>query len=465
MSSLTLDYTHCLASTIGATHGLTDNEIETLVAKFPKHHENIEELRASGESAFFDLPYQDTKDVKVLIKENKGKWESLVVVGMGGASVTAESMVTALGHEHWNLLTAKARKNAPRVFFLDNLDAKAVEDLEEVLDPKKTLFLVISKTGNTAETNALYLHLVAWLKKKSTKTNLPKQVIVATDPEKSPLALATRADKFKVLPVPGNLGDRFALLGPQNLLLAGLCGFDVDGLIEGTATMDERCRHDKALENPAYMHSLIHYLLTRKRRKTIHAMMAFSNRAYGVVEWYAHLLSVSLGKMLNRKGKAVHVGPGPAYCVGPSGCYGQMQLYQEGPFDKVTTFVTVEDHGADLSIPSAHGKIEGLAYLGGHKFSELVDYGYYTAAQVITAAGRPNMTVVLDDISERSIASLYFMLELSSVMSAELYGIDAFNQPGVDENKQGVFAQLHRAGFEDKTATLEEFRGTERKTC
>ena len=235
--------------------------------------------------------------------------------------------------------------------------------------------------------------------------------------------------------------------------------------LTGAADMDKRCRHDRAVENPAYMHSLIQYLLTRKRRKTIHAMMTFSKRLASVSDWYSHNLSVSLGKMLNRKGKAVHVGPGPAYCWGASGCYGQMQLFQEGPFDKVTTFITTKDHGVKMAVPNAHGKVDGLSYLAGKEISDIIDAGYVTAAQIITATGRPNMTITLDSIDEASISGLYYMLSLSAVMSAELYGIDPFNQPGIDSNKQAVFAQLGRVGFEDKAHTLEAFKESERKTC
>lgn len=463
-SSLILDYTHCLASSIGATHGLTDSEIDTLVAKFPKHHENIEEVRRNGESAFFDLPYQDSKPIKDLVKAHKGV-EAVVVMGIAGAVFAPQALFNSLCHERWNELPAKSRKNAPRILFVSNLDPKSLEELTEAIDPKKTLFLLISKSGNTAEASAMFLWLQAYMKKKAGKTSLQKSLVVATDPEKSPLAEAAAAEKATVLPIPSNLQDRYAVLGPQSLFVAGMAGLDIDALLAGAADMDKRTRHDRALENPAYMHSLIHYLLTRKRRKTIHAMMAFSNRLFQVVDWYSHLLSVSLGKMLNKKGKAVHVGPGPAQCVGPSGCYGQMQLYQEGPFDKVITFITTKDHGADFEVPKAYPKVEGLAYLGGQQASEMIQGGYTAAAQVITAAGRPNMTAVLDDVSEHSVAGLFFMLQLSTVMSAELYGIDAFNQSGVDLNKQGVFAQIGRAGFEDKAETMRAFRESERKTC
>lgn len=462
--SLILDYTHSLAGSIGATHGLTDAEVDTLVAKFPKYHESIEELRSAGESSFFDLPHQDTKPIKDLIKAHKGKWESVVVVGMGGAAITPLTLVHSLIHEQWNTLTAKARKNGPLLYAIDNLDPHGLTDLTEVIDPKKTLFLVVSRTGNTAETNAIFMWLEAWLKKKSGKDAVSKQVLCFTDPS-SPLAAAVGTHKGLVVPLPDNLQDRLAWLGPHSLFLAGLCNLDVDALIAGAQDMDKRCRHDRAVENPAYMHSLIQYLLTRKRRKTIHAMMTFSRRLASVSDWYSHHLSVSLGKMLNRKGKAVHVGPGPAYCWGASGCYGQMQLFQEGPFDKVTTFITTNDHGVDIEVPNAHGKVDGLSYLSGKKVSDIISAGYITAAQVITAAGRPNMTITLDAIDEANISGLYYMLALSAVMSAELYGIDPFNQPGVDANKQAIFAQMGRSGFEDKAHTLEAFKITDRKTC
>ncbi len=465
MSTLTLDYTNCLATSIGATHGLTESEIETLVAKFPKHHETMEELRASKETGFFDLPYQDTKAVKDLIKDCKGQYTDLVIIGIGGATVGPASLFGALLHPNWNLLTDKARKGAPRVHLVGNADPVTLNSTLEVVDLKKTLFLIVSRSGNTAETSGIFLWLKEQLKRKNGKTALAKQIVLATNAEHSALVEIAEKEKIRVLDIPSNLSDRFNVLGPATLLPAGLCGLDIDQLLAGAEAMDKRCRMDRAMENPAYMHSLIHYLLTRKRRKTIHAMMAFSDRLYAVVEWYSHLLSVSLGKMLNRKGKAVHVGPSPASCSGPSGCYGQMQLYQEGPFDKVLTFLTVSDHGADIALPKIHGNIEGVGYLAGSQLSTIIDDAYIGAAHTITASGRPNLTIAMDVVDAHNIGGLYFMLQLSTTMSAELYGIDPFDQPGVDTNKQAVFAQLGRAGFEDKAAALKEFRAKDRQTC
>lgn len=465
MSSLILDYTNCLAASIGATHGLTDAEIDTLVAKFPKHHENIEELRSTGESGFFDLPYQNLDALNALVKEHAGKWDDLVLIGTAGATIGTIALFKGLCHEQHNLLPAAARKKTPRFTVIDNCDPRTVEDIFAAIDAKKTLFILNTKSGNTAEANALFLWLIATLRKKVGKGAPAKQLILCTEAERSILTAAAKEEKIATLPIPNNLTGRFAVLHASSLLPAALLGIDVKAVLAGAEAMDKRTRHDKAMNNPAYMHSLIHYLLTRKRRKTLHATMVFSNRLNGWVDWYNHLLAVSLGKMLNKKGKAVHVGPSPAEPCGPAGGYGQMQLYQEGPFDKVTCFITCKNHGCDLEIPNLWPKQEGLSYLANRKASEIIDMAYFGAAHAITSTGRPNMTVHMDDVSPQSLGGLIYMFQLSTVMSAELYGIDSFDQPGVDLNKQAIFAQLGRPGFEDKASALKAYRARPVKSC
>jgi glucose-6-phosphate isomerase len=465
MTCLTLDFTNCLASSIGATHGLTNAEMDTLIAKIPKHHENVAELRSTGESSWFDLPNQDTTALKKQIKEHLGKWENLVIVGIGGACISARSLLDTLAPLHLNLLPPAQRKKAPRIFYIDNADPATVNQTLAVIDPKKTLFQFISRSGTTAETNALLLWLLPWLRKKAGKNAPDKQVVILTDPDRSPAAEVAAKEGVTVLPIAENIGTRFGVFSNSALFPAALCGLDIDALLAGAQEMERRCWHGDAWANPAYMHSLIHYLLTRKRRKTIHATVAFDGRMKGIIEWYDHLLAVSLGKMLNRKGKAVHVGPTPSSCIGPNGLHGFMQLYAEGPFDKVTTFITVKDHGSDLAIPKAHPKVEPFAYLGGHSLSEMVEASYLTAAQDITSSGRPNMTIILDSISPQAIGCLFYMLQLSTVMSAELYGIDPFNQPGIDLGKQGIYATLGRSGFEDKAKVLSEYKARPVKTC
>jgi len=463
--TLTLDFTNCLAEAIGATHGLTKSEVETLVAKFPKHHESIEEMRANGESAFFDLPYQDLGELKALLKKHQGKWSDLVVVATGGSALAARTLLGALGHAAHNLLEAKGRKGAPRIHILDNADPVAANQLLDVLDLKKTLFQVVSRGGLTAETDALFLWLADILRKKVGKSALSAQMLIVSDREKGPLAEIAKLEKIDLLHNPANLAGRYGILGAAGLFAAGLAGADIAALLAGAGDMDKRCRHGDPYKNPVYMHSLTHYLLTRKRRKTMHVTFAFSNRLHAVGLWYNHLCSVSLGKMLNRKGKAVHVGPSPVCALGTFDQYGQQQLFAEGPFDKVVTFITAKDHGATVQVPGLFPKIEAAAYLKDVSLTTMLDNGYIAAEQHTTQSGRPCMAITLDKIDEHHIGGLHYMLELSTVMSAELYGINPFDQPGVEHSTHAQMAQLGRPGFEDLAKRLKDFRAKPRKTC
>ncbi len=463
--TITLDYTNCLMEAIGATHGLTKPEVDTLVAKFPKHHESIDEMRANGESCFFDLPYQKQDELNALLKKHHGRWDNLVILGCGGSVATARSLFGALAHRFHNELEPKARKNAPRVFFLGNADPKSIEDLFATVDPKKTLFQINSRSGTTAESIGLFLFLIDLLKKKAGKGGPSAHMILVTDREKSPLNEIAKQEKIDTLPFPSNLAGRFAVLGNPTLFMAGMINLSIPELLRGGAEMDKHCRHGDPHANPAYMHSLIHYLLTRKRRKTIHATFPFSDRLGAVAQWYNHLLAVSLGKMNNRKGKAVHVGPSPEMGVGSFDQHGQQQLYAEGPFDKVVTFITVRDHGAKVIIPASQPKLESAAYLGNVDFATVLANAQIGSEHHITASGRPNMAIAIDKVDEANVVGLYYLFMLSTVMSAELYGIDPFDQPGVEHGKQATFAQFGRPGFEDLANRLKDYRAKPRRIC
>lgn len=462
--AIALDYTYSLAETIGATHGLTKSEVETLVAKFPKHHESIEQLRAAGEGGFFELPYQNRDEVLALVKAQRGAWSDLLVVAGGGEAQSLRLLVGALAHSAHNLADAKQRREAPRLHLLDNLDPRTLVQLAEVLDPKKTLVQVISRDGRSTEVAALTLWLSDWLRRKGgAKGGIGPQLVVCTDRDKGPLAELARAEKATLIHHPPSLPGRFAVLAPGLLFAAGLLGIDIAALLAGAADMDKRCRHGDALKNPAYMHALVHYLLTRKRRKTMHAMFAFGDRLFAVAEWYSHLCTVSLGKLLNRKGKAVHVGPTPLAARGSYDLQVQQQLYAEGPYDKVVTFLAARQHGTAASVPA--GRLEGFAWLKDQPLDALLERAWVACEQQLTAAGRPCLAIQLDAIDEAHIGGLVYMLELSTVMSAELYDINPFDAPGAEQAVQAVWAQSGASGLDEPARRLREHRAKPRRTC
>jgi glucose-6-phosphate isomerase len=465
MSRIMLDFTNCLAEAIGATHGLTKAEMDTLVTKIPEHHKNIDELRTTGACAFFDLPYENQQPLKELLKKHHGKWDNVVIIAVGGSSLAARCLIDSLAHSQHNSLDAKVRKNAPRVFYANSPDPTYLQQLLDVLDIKKSLFVLVSKSGATSETLAVWLWLVELIKKKSGKSALSQHAVIISEHDKSPLHDFAKQEKIDTLPIQHNLPGRYGVLGNAGLFAAGLCGIDYELVLAGAADMDKRCRQGDAYSNPAYMHALIHYLLTRKRRKTMHATYAFSHGLYAVSLWYAHLNAVSLGKMLNRKGKAVHVGPSPVTALGPNDQHGHMQLFSEGPYDKVLTYITAENYGPTLAIPAHYPKWEAAQHLAHSDGNSLMHHAYRSSEYHITQTGRPNMTIRLDDITPHSVGGLIYLLQLSTVMSAELYGIDPFDQPGVELGKQAIFAQNGRPGFEDLANRIATYRAKPRRTC
>jgi glucose-6-phosphate isomerase len=458
---ITLDYTYCLAEAIGATHGLVKDELSTLVAKFPAYHREIEERFAHGATAMASLPELDPSDILALVARHRGAWHDVVLFGTGGSILAPMAVVGPLLHRHHQLLTIQQRGGCPRLHVMDRADPVLVEQTLSVIDPKRTLFVCSSQGGMSPDTLAMLQVVLDLLRRKAGATAAARQLIIATDPERSPLAIQAQHERCAVLATPGRLGGRFAILGPASLFIAGLCGLSVPDLLAGAADANHRNRRADGAASPAYMHAAVHYLLTSKRRKTIHVTWPMVERLGPVALWYAHLLAVSLGKRNNRQGKAVHVGPSPEIAIGGGDLHGQMQLYAEGPYDKVVTFITVRDPGS-LPVPVIAKVGGGLA---GADLGAMAAQAHVVAEEQLTASGRPSLTFSIERLDERRLAGLCQILMLSTVMSAELYAIDPYDQPGIDHACAGQSALVGLAGTEERVRRLAEHRARARRIC
>src|SRR5512143_3272667 len=140
-------------------------------------------------------------------------------------------------------------------------------------------------------------------------------------------------------------------------------------------------------------------------------MMAYSDRLYGVADWFRQLWAESLGKAQSRAGETVNSGPTPVKALGATDQHSQVQLYMEGPFDKTITFLTVEQRGEELAIPAAYAEHAELAYLGGHTVGELLSAERQATARALARHGRMNMTVRLPRVDARSLGQLLMLLQ------------------------------------------------------
>ena len=447
--NVTLSYANCLKEFTGDS-GITADELKALQSKIRAAHESIREQKESGRLGFMNLPYdtETAKKIKAAAKKLAPKFENFVVVGIGGSALGNIALQQALRHPQWNLLSKKDRRGYPRLFVPDNVDPEMISGLIDVLDVKKTVFNVISKSGDTAECMANYFIFRKILERKLGK-KFRDHLIFTTDAHKGYLRDAANKDGILSFEVPGNVGGRFTVMSPVGLLSAAFTGIDIEKLLAGARMMDARCASENVLENPAALYAAVQYLFYWLKHP-ISVMMPYSNALYGISDWYRQLWAESLGKKTSRDGAVVNVGPTPVKALGATDQHSQVQLYIEGPNDKIITFLSVDKFAKSVAIPSVDKH-----YLGKHTLNELIKAEEEATRLALTKEGRPNMTITLPEINPQTVGQVLYMLELATAYAGELFNIDAFNQPGVELGKQLTYALMGRSGYEQKKAEIE----------
>jgi len=228
-----------------------------------------------------------------------------------------------------------------------------------------------------------------------------------------------------------------------------VCGIDIDEVLAGAADADKRrCASALLEENDAYMAAAVEYILYRKGHH-LSVMMPYSNALRDVADWYCQLWAESLGK--NQE-----VGPTPLKAVGVTDQHSQVQLYRDGPNDKVFCFLAVGRFRHTLGIPPAYAEVEALGYIGGHSFNELMEYERIGTTLALTDAGRPNYTITLPEVTPYAIGQLFHMLAVKAAVSGQLHGVNAFDQPGVEAGKVLAYGLMGRRGYEKMKQWVED---------
>jgi len=450
---LRLDYSNCLSEIVGE-QGISRQEIESLKEELVKAHKNVYEKKSKGLLGFMELPYKidDAKKIESFAKKYKNKFENFVVIGIGGSALGNIALQTALRHPYWNLLDRKNRGGWLRLFVPDNVDPELISGLLDTINLKKTLINVISKSGTTAECLANFFVIREKLIKKVGKKNYSKHLIFTTDAQKGYLReLFNKGEAFASFEIPANVGGRFSVLSPVGLVSAAFTGIDIEKLLSGAKEMAERCKTEDVYKNPALMYAGVQYLLYKKG-KIMNVVMPYSNALYGFADWFRQLWAESLGKKQNNAGQIVNVGPTPIKALGATDQHSQVQLYIEGPYDKVITFLSVEKYRKNVKIP----KTSDNHYLGGHTLNELIKSEEQATRLALARQNRPNCTIILPEISESAAGELIYFFELATAYAGELFNINAFDQPGVELGKQLTYALLGRPGYEEKRKELEK---------
>ena len=439
-----IDVSRAKASAVGKEHGVTPQDLRDLAPRIASAHKILRKERKDGAYGFCDLhnDKQSLKEVKSAAKQYLDRgYDNLVILGIGGSALGTTALFTALKQPYFNMLSRRARGGFPRLFVMDNIDPVTFRAMLKLCPPKKTLYNVVSKSGGTAETMSQLMIIMDILEKKLGKAAIKDHVVVTSNPRlaggKSNSLLHPVADAYglKEFVVPLNVGGRFSVFSPVGTFPAALLGMDVDALFAGCLAMDKRCASPDMATNPAYLHAAYKYIADTKKGKVMSVIMPYADGLRNVADWYKQLWAESLGKKFSLDGQEVYAGQTPVNALGATDQHSQIQLYREGPNDKILNILEVSKFEKSLRIPDTLKNIRDVDYLRNKTMNKLMAAELRGTMDALKASQRPVVRIVLPRVNAHTIGQLLYLFEVETAMAGRLYGVNTFDQPGVEEGK------------------------------
>ena len=455
---ITLDYKRVDEKIIGEDNGLNleqefenyKDKIANIIVDLNKRKDKLGQWLQWMNLGYNEETLWYVKEYAAMVQ---GRFDNILVLGIGGSALGGLAVTEALLKPFWNLLSPEQREGLPRIFFLDNIDPDYMVGLLNVLDLKKTLVNVITKSGSTAETMSQFM-IVKNILEQELGYNYRYNILATTDKKTGILRQIAEQEGYKTFVVPDDVGGRFSVFSAVGLLPFALVGIDIDEIVNGIKDMDLALKNTDIKENIAAQNALIHYLLDTKKGKNLSVMMPYSSKLKYVSDWYVQLWAESLGKNKDKEGNAVCVGPTPIKALGATDQHSQIQLYNEGPNNKVINFIRVKNFDNTLEIPNIF-EYTGIGYLGGKTINQLINAEADSTRVSLADYKRPTISIYLDKVDGYNVAQLLYMLEVQTAIAGELYNIDTFNQPGVEQAKNYTYALMGRAGYEESAQVLQ----------
>ena len=371
-------------------------------------------IKEKEQIGYYNLPFQDTS----LFKEyaRTVKQSNIVVIGIGGSTLGTYAIYKFLKH---------SRKLEKKLFFLETTDPIDIQSKIENINLKDTLFIVISKSGTTVETIAIFKFINSLVKCDKNNT------VVVTEND-SKLNTFAEANEMKTFEIPKNVGGRFSVFSAVGLLPLAIVGIDIDELLGGARKTSE----DFFTKKEFYSRILkkARFLVEYKYSFNINVVFSYSSRLEGFNKWYIQLWGESLGKVdIN----STRQGLTPIGIIGPIDQHSFLQLIIEGRRDKTVTVIKVENFDNDLKIPDV--KLEGLEelnYVNNIAFSDLINkQADATIESINNVDDIPCDVITIDGVCESAIAALMYEYELLTSLVGKFMYVNTYNQPGVESGK------------------------------
>ena len=368
------------------------------------------------------LRTEHVESVRILTKKLKPSCKNLIVIGIGGSSLGVKAIQQALLGSSWNLLDS-SKRNGPRLFVLDNIDPSTVESTYGLVksddpDLQHTVVCVISKTGETVEVTT---NLMVALRELSGAT------FVAITGESGTLREFAELNGWDTLSVPEGVGGRFSVLSPVGLFPASMCGVHIEEILDGAKTMSKSCL--KEGDNPAAQ--LSSFLISHATEgRTNQIMMPYDDGCVGLAHWWVQLWAESLGKV---NAKNNRVGPTPLVALGATDQHSMLQLWREGPTDKVIGFVGVEQ-GLDIDLGD-QPLAQPVAWLCKKTMREVLKAEQEATTEAVSDANQATWTITLPKVDACSIGQFFALWEITTAIAGRMLGVNTYNQPGVELGK------------------------------
>lgn len=460
--ALSFDYTNMMAGALPHGAGITETQWAGAAATFARVHAAVH--ARTGDLGFLSLPTNEAllQSSLAVAERVHGRFDDVLLLGIGGSALGPIALRTALCPPRWNELTPAQRGGYPRLHVLDNVDPATIGATLTRLDLSRTLVLVVSKSGGTVETMAQYLIVREALARAVGEENARQHLVLVTDPQVGALRRLAREEGIPAVEIPANVGGRFSVLSPVGILPAALIGIDVRALLAGAAHTTQAAQHPDLSANLPGAFAVLQWLADSGHGRSVQVLMPYADPLRDLALWFVQLWAESLGKL---RPDGSSVGPTPLPAVGATDQHSQVQLFMEGPKDKTVTFIAVKGRESHGPIPARHSDIPELGYLGGHTLGELIDIEQRATAGALAARGRFNATLSVDAIDAWHLGALLQSFALATAYAGELYGVNAFDQPGVELGKQFAYAMLGRAGSDAARAEWDALPKPDPRWC
>ena len=419
-------------------HGISDAALNQALARSEDALEWLRARHADGGLRLLQLPAEraDIDDVQATAERLVEGATDIVFLGTGGSSLGGQ-MLAQLGG--YGVPGVGALRVGARIHFMDNLDPLSFALLLARLPLATSRFVAISKSGGTGET--LMQTAAALTACKALNIPISETFLGLSEPAKSGKRNGLRdllePEGVAFLDHDTGVGGRFSALTNVGLLPAAILGLDIVALREGAAAALAPVLANKpAAEVPSALGAALSVALAEDKGKTITAVMAYADRLEKFAKWYVQLWAESLGK----DGK----GTTPVAALGPVDQHSQLQLFIAGPRDKLFTVITTRTAGKGPAVDRELAKRAGEPDFAGKTIGDLVAAQGRATAETLAKNGCPVRTFHLETIDERSLGELMMHFMLETIVAAHLLGVDAFDQPAVEEGK--VLAKKYLAG-------------------